>query len=72
MRIFITQDVDEQPYSVDRMMTNLHLSGWLENASGIVFGRCTHCVAPSPSFTVEEVLAQKFAGLKMPIFTNGI
>jgi len=72
--ILFLEDVGEQPYSVDRMLTNLHLSGWLKYANGIVFGRCTQCNStdPHPSFTVDEVLRQRFSNSTVPTFSGAM
>ena len=37
-RIFFTEDVGEEPYRVDRMLTQLRLARKLENSAGIIFG----------------------------------
>ena len=42
-RILFVEDVDEQPYSIDRMLTQLRLAGKLASAAGIVFGECQDC-----------------------------
>src|SRR5499427_3037350 len=42
-RILLLEDVDEQPYSIDRMLTQLRLAGKLDSAAGIVFGECKDC-----------------------------
>src|SRR5947208_7789932 len=42
-RILLLEDVDEQPYSIDRMLTQLRLAGKLDAAAGIVFGECNAC-----------------------------
>lgn len=75
-RIFFIEDVDEQPYSVDRMLTNLRLAGKLQAAAGIVFGECNGC-APrdfKPSFNntllLGEVLDEILGGLKVPVLTG--
>src|SRR5207244_8152828 len=42
-RILLLEDVDEQPYSIDRMLTQLRLAGKLSSAAGIIFGECQDC-----------------------------
>jgi muramoyltetrapeptide carboxypeptidase len=42
-RILLLEDVDEQPYSIDRMLTQLRLAGKLDGVAGIVFGECKDC-----------------------------
>ena len=75
-RILFLEDVDEQPYSIDRMLTNLRLAGKLQAAAGIVFGECSDC-APrdyKPSFNstllLGEVLDEILGGLKAPVLSG--
>jgi len=42
-KIFFIEDVGEEPYRIDRMLTQLRLSGKLADASGIVIGYCKGC-----------------------------
>lgn len=69
--ILFLEDVKEAPYRIDRMLTQLALSGLLGRLAGVVFGQCTNCNASEPSyggFTVSEVLQQHFAPLGVPAF----
>jgi muramoyltetrapeptide carboxypeptidase len=72
-KILFLEDVDEQPYSVDRMLTHLRLAGKLDGAAGIVFGECADC-APrdyKPSFaspySLGEVVDNLLGSLKIPV-----
>ena len=47
-RIFFTEDVGEEPYRIDRMLTQMLLAGKLQKAAGIVFGECLDCAANDP------------------------
>jgi muramoyltetrapeptide carboxypeptidase len=76
-KILFIEDVDEQPYSIDRMLTNLRLAGKLQAAAGIVFGECSDCAPKDykPSFTsgtllLGEVLDDILGGLKIPVLTG--
>src|SRR3954470_17471573 len=42
-KILFIEDVGEQPYSMDRMLTQLRLSGKLKAAAGVIFGECEDC-----------------------------
>lgn len=42
-RILFLEDVDEEPYSIDRMLTQLRLAGKLKDAAGVIFGECENC-----------------------------
>jgi muramoyltetrapeptide carboxypeptidase len=75
-KILFIEDVGEQPYSVDRMLTNLRLAGKLDAAAGIVFGECNECTPREyqPSFqstlSLGEVLDDILGGLKIPVLTG--
>ncbi|MFN7934517.1 MAG: LD-carboxypeptidase [Bryobacteraceae bacterium] len=75
-KILFIEDVDEQPYSVDRMLTHLKLAGKLDAAAGIVFGECADCrprdYKPSfdSTFTTGEVVDRILGKLKIPVFTG--
>lgn len=75
-RILFLEDVGEQPYRIDRMLTNLRLAGKLQQAAGIVFGECNEC-APSdykPSFaatlSLGEVLDSILGAAGVPVMTG--
>jgi muramoyltetrapeptide carboxypeptidase len=69
-KILFLEEAKEEPYSIDRMLTQLKLNGVLDSVSGIVFGKCAKCLAeePNKSFTLNEVLLQHFKPLKIPVF----
>ncbi|MBI3651394.1 MAG: LD-carboxypeptidase [Acidobacteria bacterium] len=72
-KILFIEDVDEQPYSIDRMLTQLRLAGKLDSAAGLVFGECADCRPRDfkPSFaspySLGEVLDNILGGLKIPV-----
>lgn len=75
-KIVFIEDVDEQPYSVDRMLTHLKLAGKLDAAAGIVFGECSDCrprdFKPSfdSTFSTAEVVDRILGNLSIPVFTG--
>jgi muramoyltetrapeptide carboxypeptidase len=75
-KVLFLEDVGEQPYSIDRMLTQLRLAGKLEAAAGIVFGECAECTPrefqPSfeSTFSLGEVLDNILGGLKIPVLTG--
>ena len=69
--ILFLEDVDEAPYRIDRMLTQLALAGVLGRLSAVVFGQCTGCAPSGPSyggFTLSEVLEQHLGPLGIPAF----
>jgi muramoyltetrapeptide carboxypeptidase len=75
-RILMLEDVDEQPYSIDRMLTQLRLAGKLQAAAGVVFGECLDCrprdYKPSYESTLSlgEVLDQILGKLNVPVMSG--
>jgi muramoyltetrapeptide carboxypeptidase len=75
-KILLVEDVDEQPYSIDRMLTQLRLAGKLDEAAGIVFGECSGCRPADwrPSFestlSLGEVLDEILGKLKIPVLSG--
>lgn len=72
-KILFIEDVDEQPYSIDRMLTNLRLAGKLRVAAGIVWGECADCrprdFKPSfdGTFSTGEVVDQILGTAGVPV-----
>jgi len=72
--ILFGEDVNEAVYRVDRMMTELALSGVLQQIAGFVFGRCTDC-DPGEGFgalTMEEMIAEHIEPLGIPAFAGSM
>ena len=66
--ILFLEDVGEDLYRVDRMFTQLKLSGVLDRIRGLVFGTCAEC-EPGEGFaslTLEEILADHVKPLGIP------
>ena len=72
--ILFIEDVDEAVYRIDRMMTELSLSGVLKKIRGFVFGRCTECDPGSGfgSLTMEQMLAEHIVPLGIPAFSGSM
>ena len=73
--ILFIEDVDEAEYRIDRMMTQLALSGLLGKVAGVVFGQCTNCGAddsPGIGFSLSEVLSHHLAPLGVPAFQGAL
>ena len=64
--IVFLEDVHEEPYRIDRMLTTLALGGLFDKAAGVIFGRCSDCAPKGQSFSLEEVLRDRFATLPIP------
>jgi muramoyltetrapeptide carboxypeptidase len=66
-RIAFLEDVDEAPYRIDRMLTQLLLAGWFDGVAGIVLGSWVSC---GPSAQVEAVLADRLGPLGVPVLAG--
>ncbi|MFT4888468.1 MAG: muramoyltetrapeptide carboxypeptidase [Pseudohongiellaceae bacterium] len=64
--ILFLEDVSEPPYSVDRMLTHLWMAGKLEQVAGIVLGKFSDDGYDSNTFSMEEVLRDRFEPLGIP------
>lgn len=73
-KILYLEDIGEQIYAVDRMMSQLKLAGVLKVISGFIFGKCTDCKPGSGygSLTLEEVIDHYIKPLKIPAFTGAM
>jgi muramoyltetrapeptide carboxypeptidase len=68
--IFFLEDVGEELYRIDRMLTQLALAGKFDEVAGVVFGRCTRCDVKGPTFSLEEILRDRLGGLKAPAISG--
>jgi muramoyltetrapeptide carboxypeptidase len=68
--ILFLEDAGEQPYRLDRCLTQLKRAGMLENLSGIVLGEFTNCVPGPDGVTVEEVMVRNLVPLDIPVATG--
>lgn len=70
--ILFMEDINEQPYVIDRMLTQLHLSGKLKQCSGFIIGQFTGCSLPNyeRSLTTNEVMLDRVLSLNKPTLSN--
>ncbi|MFG2641882.1 LD-carboxypeptidase [Streptomyces sp. NPDC048370] len=62
--LLLLEDVGEEPYRLDRILTQLLRSGWLDGVAGIALGSWAEC---GPYEGVRAVLADRLAGLGVPV-----
>lgn len=70
-KLVCIEEIDEEPYRMDGMLTQLINSGKLQEAAGIVFGICNGCERPEKtdapdSFTLREVIEDRIKPLGIP------
>lgn len=67
--ILFLEDIDEEPYSIDRMLTQLRLAGKLNGVAGVIFGECSNCQPRGGDayYSLGEVVANILGGLNVPV-----
>jgi muramoyltetrapeptide carboxypeptidase len=65
--VLFLEDVAERPYRLDRMLTQLRLSGILSRASALVFGEMARCDEPGGDPVARDVIRELTAGFNGPI-----
>lgn len=70
--ILCIEEVAEASYRIDRMLTQLLLSGKLQQLAGLVIGDFENCEQDRGAsvFTVPEVMAERLSGLGIPVLTG--
>lgn len=73
--ILFLEDVGEQVYRMDRMLTQLKLAGILNQISGFVFGKCSECLPSKESYgslTLEDLFEDHIRPLNIPAFSGAM
>lgn len=65
--VLFIDEVAERPYRIDRMLTQLRLSGILARASALVFGELPRCDEPGGSPAIRSVVADLLADFPGPV-----
>ncbi len=70
--ILLLEDVNEQPYRIDRCLSQLKLAGKLDTLAGVLLGQFTKCEAPpdASSLTLEDIFRGYFGELGIPVLQN--
>lgn len=71
-RILLIEEINEYPYCIDRMLTQLLYSGKLSKCSAFILGYFTGCDLKdySRSFKISEIISRILAPLNKPIITD--
>ncbi|MPZ29023.1 MAG: LD-carboxypeptidase [Micromonosporaceae bacterium] len=64
--VLLVEDVDEPPYKVDRMLTQLRRAGVLRGLAGVAVGQFVRCADRWPT-SVADVLADRLGDLGVPV-----
>ncbi|GAA0470067.1 peptidase S66 [Paractinoplanes deccanensis] len=65
--ILLLEDVNEEPYRVDRMLVHLRRAGCFQGLRGVAVGQFTDCVDPDPSPPVIDYLTTELSRLNIPV-----
>jgi len=71
--ILFLEDIGEEPYRIDRMVTQLRNAGIFSRVTAVVLGSFTNCVpndASSPSLSVDEIMRENAAMTGKPHATG--
>lgn len=69
-KILLIEDVDESPYAVDRMLSQLFFCGKLNKVCGIIIGYFTDCNDLKKEIYIKDILKDKLSNLNIPIIYN--
>ena len=62
--IAVLEEIGEEIYRVDRMLTQLLRTGWFDEVRGIVLGAFTDCASPE---ALQELVGDRLAPLGVPL-----
>lgn len=72
--ILYLEEIGEDPYKVDRMMSTLRLNGTLSKIKGFIFGQCTDCNPGGGygSLTIDDILDDYILPLNIPAYKGAM
>jgi muramoyltetrapeptide carboxypeptidase len=65
--VLLVEEVNERPYRLDRMLTQLRLAGILDRAAGVVCAQLRGCDEPGGLPAARDVIADLFADFPGPV-----
>jgi len=71
--ILFIEDVEEEPYRIDRYLAQLKMAGILDVISGLVLGKFVDCVPgelEKPYLELDQIFQDYFADLNIPVIAN--
>ncbi|MFA6541158.1 MAG: LD-carboxypeptidase [Bacteroidota bacterium] len=71
--LLFLEEIEEELYRFDRMMTQLKIARIFDLSNGVLIGELTDVKASDtskPNLTLEQILADTFAGIKKPVMTG--
>ena len=71
--LLFLEEVGEEPYRIDRMLTQLKLAGILRKVKALLLGSFIDCVPSDktkPTLSLNEIFAEVSVGLKIPVLSG--
>ncbi|MFH1195917.1 MAG: LD-carboxypeptidase [bacterium] len=71
--ILLLEEINENPYKIDRMLNQLRLAEYFKNMRGVILGEFVDCNEPDKnknSLSLNEVIIDYFGKMKIPIISN--
>ncbi|EJO5346126.1 LD-carboxypeptidase [Clostridium botulinum] len=70
--ILLLEEISEPPYKIDRMLTQLILSGKIESCSGLILGQFSNCTMDNykKNFSINEFILDKLSYSSKPTIAN--
>jgi muramoyltetrapeptide carboxypeptidase len=69
-KILFLEEVEEPPYRLDRMVTQLRLAGKLDGLAGLILGSFLNCDPEEGNYTAAETLKEIIANKEFPVIAN--
>lgn len=75
-KILFIEEVNEAPYKIDRMLTQLLLNGNIKNAAGIILGKFNGCdidhaeITVNNSLSLNEIFDNRLKKLSIPVLSG--
>ncbi|HEY4832549.1 MAG TPA: LD-carboxypeptidase [Waddliaceae bacterium] len=71
-KILVLEEIDEEPYRIDRMLSQLRHSGHLDHLAGVILCSWTGCFSrkPDKSLTLEQVFNDYFGKAPYPVLVG--
>ncbi|MCH9631602.1 MAG: putative murein peptide carboxypeptidase [Chlamydiia bacterium] len=66
-KILLLEDVNEPPYKVDRMLTQLKLSGMFDHVKGLILATFYRCESEKQTLSLEQVFNDVLSGYDFPV-----
>lgn len=71
-KIIFLEEINEPPYKIDRMLTQLISAGKFNNVKAVIFGKFNKCdkndfrIKEDESFSLKEVITERFQKINVP------